>query len=311
LFYNSGVPNSTAFSRNCPLCEANSETPVLSKNGLRMVRCDSCGMRYLNPAPADMAQGSFYDTSGANYYLSPDKLGSDYSPVRFQRELRILRRVCQAGSILDVGCSTGGFLFQLHRQFPGQYRAVGADVSGPALDHAESKGIKVIRGNFLEHDFGAEKFDTVTFWAVLEHLPDPAAFLRRAGQILKPDGVCIALVPNYHSLATRLLGSRYRYIYEQHLNYFDQGTLERMVLKFFPRVEIISSHFNPLVIWRDYRSGGSPVENSERAALLKKTNQYKQSPALLPLKLGYGLAESALARLRLADNLVAIARAAN
>src|SRR5437879_9715184 len=161
-------------------------------------------MIYANPVPSEFVSGQYYDQTAAEYYLSPAKLESDYAPVRFERELRLFRKYCRAGAVMDVGCSSGAFLFQLRQQFPGCYDILGTDVSGPALDYAESRGIPVARGNFLEHDFGGREFDAITFWAVLEHLVDPAGFLRKASSLLKPSGLCFVLLHNMKSLAARL-----------------------------------------------------------------------------------------------------------
>ncbi len=265
-------------------------------------------MIYANPVPTEFASGEYYDRAGADYYLSPAKLESDYAAVRFERELRIFRKHCQGGAVLDVGCSSGAFLFQLNQGFPGCYQTLGTDVSGPSLDYAEKRGVAVVRGNFLEQNFGARKFDAVTFWAVLEHLVAPGQFLAKAGSVLKPEGLCFVLVPNMKSLAARLLGARYRYIYPQHLNYFTKATLTRLVEPRFSLVEVSSTHFNPFVVWQDWRSGGREISNQERAQLLQRTTSYKQNPLLWPVKALYGITEKALAALNLADNLAVVLR---
>ena len=64
-------------------------------------------MIYANPIPAAMASGAFYDAAGKDYYLSPAKLESDYAEVRFERELRLFRKHCPRGFVLDVGCDYG------------------------------------------------------------------------------------------------------------------------------------------------------------------------------------------------------------
>ncbi len=265
-------------------------------------------MIYASPAPAEFVSGQYYDRAGADYYLSPAKLESDYAPVRFERELRLFRRHCTAGAVLDVGCSSGAFLFQLNQRFPGCYQAVGTDVSGPALDYAEQRGVTVVRGDFLEQEFGEREFDAVTFWAVLEHLANPGAFLAKAWAVLKPEGLCFVLVPNMRSLAARLLGERYRYIYPQHLNYFTRATLARLVQPRFSVLELRSTHFNPIVLWQDWRGGAREVSNRERAQLLQRTTAYKQNPLLRPLKALYALTEDLLGALNLADNLTAVLR---
>src|SRR5207302_2082345 len=130
----------------------------------------------------------------------------------------------------------------------------------------------------------------------------------RAASLLKPDGLCFVLVPNMQSLAVGLLAFRYRYIYPQHLNYFTRQTLARLVNAQFSVIELRATHFNPIVIWQDWRSGGAEVSNRERGDLLKRTTAYKENPLLKPVKAVYKLAERALSALNLADNLAAVLR---
>jgi 2-polyprenyl-3-methyl-5-hydroxy-6-metoxy-1,4-benzoquinol methylase len=295
-------------SRDCPVCGRKEAEAYLQKGELRLARCRHCTMIYANPVPGEFASGEYYDRAGTDYYLSPAKLEGDYAAVRFERELQLFRKHCQGGAVLDVGCSSGAFLFQLKQRFPGCYEVLGTDVSGPPLDYAESRGVAVVRGNFLEQEFGGRKFDAVTFWAVLEHLAVPEAFLTKAWSVLKPDGLCIVLVPNMKSLAARVLGVRYRYLYPQHVNYFTKITLTKLVERRFSVMQFGCTHFNPIVIWQDWRGGGKEVSNRERAQLLQRTTAYKQSLLLRPVKAFYKLAERTLGALNLADNLVVVLR---
>ena len=295
--------------RSCPLCGAEGGQLRWTKGALRIVRCAECGMNFANPVAVEFATGAFYDRLGTPFYLSPDKLESDFAPVRFERELRWFRRWCAGGDVLDVGCSTGAFLHQLNLRFPGQYRALGTDVSGPALEHAASRGIEVLPENFLEHDFGERRFDAITFWAVLEHLVEPSQFLARAARLLRPGGHLFALVPNLDSLAIRLLGARYRYVMPDHVNYFDAASLRRLIEResSLNILALGSTHFNPVVIAQDFRRRDERVPDAERAQLLKRTTAWKQSPALRPVRWFYRGMESCLGALRLADNLILVA----
>ncbi len=300
------APNQVA--RLCPVCGSDQSEPRWQKGELRLVDCRACSMTYANPVPVEFASGAYYNQTGADYYLSPAKLESDYADVRFERELRLFRKHCKGGMVLDVGCSSGGFLFQLNRHFPGCYQVLGTDASGPPLDYAESRGIPIVRGSFLKQSFDGKKFDAITFWAVLEHLLEPKQFLEKAWTCLKPGGFCFVLVPNMESLAVRLLQSRYRYVYAQHLNYFTRTTLKKLLPAGFHVIEVRSTHFNPIVIWQDWRQRGREVSNNDRAELLKRTTGYKQNPLLKPLKTIYKTAEAGLGALTLADNLVAVLR---
>ena len=299
--------NDASIHRSCPVCAGSNSEPRWQKADLRIVRCGDCGMVYANPLPTGMASGEYYDTVGADYYLSPAKLQSDYAEVRFERELKLFREFCPRGAVLDVGCSSGAFLFQLKKRWPGDYEVLGTDVSGAPLDYAESRGVPVVHGNFLEQDFGGRKFDAVTLWAVAEHLAEPKRFLEKAQLLLVPGGVCFVLVPNLRSLAVRLLGVKYRYVYAQHLNYFTAQTLAGLGESCgFQVVATRCTHFNPVVIWQDWRGGGREVSNAERGALLKRTTAFKQKRWLKPAKILYGLTEKSLAVLGLADNLAIV-----
>ncbi len=294
--------------RNCPVCGAAKGLGWLEKGSLRLARCGACSMVYASPAPAEFACGRYYEQAGTEYYLLPAKLEGDYAAERFERELRLFRKHCRRGRVLDVGCSSGAFLFQLKGRFPADYDILGTDVSGAPLDYAESRGVPVVRGDFPAQDFGGRQFDAVTFWAVLEHLAEPRLFLERAWRALKPEGVCFVLVPNLGSLAMRLLGARYRYVYPQHLNYFSRGTLRRLVEERFEVVETRFTHFNPVVVWQDWRRAGAEVSNLERAALLKRTTGWKQRRWLKPARGLYRIAELGLGSLGLADNLAMVLR---
>lgn len=296
----------SSIHRSCPLCDTQHAVPYLQKKDLALVRCNNCGMIYANPVNTEMA-GEFYNELGTPFYLSPDKLESDYASVRFERELRLFQNFCPQGTVLDVGCSTGAFLFQLKSQ--GNYRVIGTDISKPALEYARNRRLEIIGDSFLEHDFGEMRFDAITFWAVMEHLLEPKKFLRKAAALLKPGGYCFILVPNMKSLAVRLLGAKYRYIFPQHVNYFTAKTLEQFSrVENFEIAERGSMHFNPIVIWEDFRSKGEFVPDEKRAALLKRTTAYKQNPVLKPVKFLYRVTEKVLGSLNLADNLFIVLR---
>src|SRR2546421_533442 len=195
-------------SRPCPLCDQRQAQKIWEKQSVTVVRCGGCSMAYADPVAEELKSGWFYEHR--SYYLSPEKLDSDYAPVRFQRELRLFRRWCASGRVLDVGCSTGAFLYQLKTRYAGIYQVLGIDTAGSALDYAESRGVPVCRQGFLEGKLDQERFHAVTFWAVLEHLVEPKKFLAKAAEVLEPGGDCFILTPDLRSLAVRLVGGKYR-----------------------------------------------------------------------------------------------------
>ena len=140
--------------RVCPVCGRGTAAPYLEKRGLRLVRCESCSMVYTNPVGREFASGEYYDREGAVYYLSAAKLQSDYAAVRFARELKLFREYCQGGAVLDVGCSTGAFLFQLNQQ-------ISAGIYGRW--HRRERSAAGLRGIKTDTD-NSRRFSNARFW---------------------------------------------------------------------------------------------------------------------------------------------------
>src|SRR4051812_37338960 len=94
--------------RPCPICSNSASTPWKQKGVLTIVACNSCGMKYVRDTsiiPAD-----YYEHEGDSFYVSQEKLKGDHNPERYRREVNFFTKHCPDGSVLDVGCSTGGFL---------------------------------------------------------------------------------------------------------------------------------------------------------------------------------------------------------
>lgn len=104
--------------------------------------------------------------------------------------------------VLDVGCNTG---YGTMRFVPVARLVVGVDVSPRAIEAArlrESDGRPefVLTSGFAL-PFSEAAFDLVTSFQVLEHVPDPTAFLRELARVTRPGGTVILATPN---AATRL-----------------------------------------------------------------------------------------------------------
>ena len=78
------------------------------------------------------------------------------------------------------------------------------------------------------------------------------------------------LVPNLRSLAVRCLGAKYRYVYAQHFELLFlrrwADSVNAPVLRWWHRF----MHFNPVVIWQDWRGRG--VTFPTPSAAIAQTN---------------------------------------
>jgi SAM-dependent methyltransferase len=94
------------------------------------------------------------------------------------------------GSLLDIGCGA-----QIYRDL------LPAEVTYHAIDTIDAKerfGYSMPDTHYFDgDDWGVEfdTFDTVLCTEVLEHIPDPAAFLARACHCLRPGGRLVLTVP--------------------------------------------------------------------------------------------------------------------
>jgi ubiquinone/menaquinone biosynthesis C-methylase UbiE len=125
-----------------------------------------------------------------------------------------LVREVRAERVLDVGCGTGHWL----RAVSALGCAVhGLDLSLGMLRRARSAGAaNLIRGSAADLPFRPETFDLVFCVNALHHFADPALFIRKARERLRPGGALAVVGMNPH-------GGRDRwYLYD----YFP-GTRER------------------------------------------------------------------------------------
>ncbi len=116
--------------------------------------------------------------------------------------------------LLDIGCG-GGLLSE-------PMARLGAEVTGidPAARnipvarlHAEQSGLAIDYRVATAEDLVAEgrRFDAVLNMEVVEHVPDPAAYIRACAQLLAPEGVMIASTVNRtaKSFALAIVGAEY------------------------------------------------------------------------------------------------------
>lgn len=103
----------------------------------------------------------------------------------------------EGARLLDVGCGTGFFL----EEAAGRYDVSGLDPSPQAVGFCRQRGLSGVREGGVESlaDL-APDFDAVTFFDVLEHLPDDLGALTLTRRVLRPGGRVVVSVPAYQWL---------------------------------------------------------------------------------------------------------------
>jgi 2-polyprenyl-6-hydroxyphenyl methylase/3-demethylubiquinone-9 3-methyltransferase len=116
--------------------------------------------------------------------------------------------------ILDVGCGVGLAAEALARH---GHDVLGIDVAGEAIEvartHAAGKGLALTYRSCLAEDLAVEgaRFPVIISLEVIEHVPDPAGFVRVLANLLEPGGLLVLSTLNRtpRSWVTAKLGAEY------------------------------------------------------------------------------------------------------
>jgi SAM-dependent methyltransferase len=109
------------------------------------------------------------------------------------------------GRILDVGCGKGLLLKRFVGRYP-SWGAFGIEQSRNALRMLAKNlpGTQVFEGLLQDEPFGSDRFELITANGVLEHVPNPLAFLTSCRGLLGDGGRLYIGVPNFATNPTDL-----------------------------------------------------------------------------------------------------------
>lgn len=150
--------------------------------------------------------------------------GEMSASTRWRSQRQAISRYKKAGTILDIGCSSGAFL----RTMKGEsWKLYGIEMESLTAEKARAAtGADIFVGDALDAPFPAGSFDVITCSDVLEHVYQPRQFLAKVLEWLKPGGIFYAGLPNIDSWEARMLGT-YWYGLElpRHLYHFSPRSL--------------------------------------------------------------------------------------
>lgn len=111
-------------------------------------------------------------------------------------KIKLVNHFCKnKGNILDIGAGTGDFLRIAKKN--------GWQISG--IEPSEIARENALKKEILLNETSEEilkqtiKFDCITLWHSLEHIPDLEKQLQFLNKIIKPDGTLIIAIPNFKS----------------------------------------------------------------------------------------------------------------
>jgi SAM-dependent methyltransferase len=194
----------------CPFCDSD-RFRVYERFGSELqytyVLCEECQLVYTSPRPR--YDDEFLNAAYSSYYHLSENLRLDehaavmHSSVSmFREEIDHLARFdTRRTAVLDVGSSVGTFLFAAKSRYA---EAVGIDVSPKMASFVERQlGVRVFVQQFETFQY-ERKFSLIHMSHVLEHVPNPNAWLEHARGLLEDDGILVLNVPNKFSIGARV-----------------------------------------------------------------------------------------------------------
>lgn len=222
----------------CPACEHTSYSPFLSckdytvsDETFNLVKCTRCGFLMTNPRPEEDQLPKYYQSEGyiSHTNKSLNLIDSVYRVARrftLQWKYNIVQKhsVQKPSSLLDFGCGTGDFLLECKNR--------GMTISGvePSLRARDDAGRKTGKEVTVSLNQVVGKFDVITLWHVLEHIPDPEGTLLELKHRLQEEGTLFVAVPNYRSKDARSYGAHWAgFDVPRHLWHFSKDTLDKLL----------------------------------------------------------------------------------
>jgi len=221
----------------CPVCKTTGlqkflccQDYTVSHETFEISHCPNCTLAITTPRPENSKLGEYYISEE---YISHSGKSSGGIGIlyRIARTFSLtwkrakIQRYKQVGKILDVGCGTGEFLQVMKNS---GWEVEGMEVSDTAREKAER-----LIGQKINPELNSiinNRFDIITAWHVVEHIPDLLPTIQKLKQLLKKDGTLFIAVPNYQSYDAQYYKEKWAgYDLPRHLWHFSKKSMEVML----------------------------------------------------------------------------------
>ena len=217
----------------CEVCSSTQFRPMFAKADHHFVRCADCGLERISPQPSPATLDAIY---GAHYYDAwglheHEDTVANLKRGTFRYVLGKLPVPAAATKLLDCGAATG-FLLDVAGDLG--YRPYGLELSefGAKAIAAKLGADRVFCGELDQARFadaGPGDFGVVTMCDYIEHVRDPRRTLELARKLLRPGGLLAITTPDAGSPSRRLLRTGWTHYKVEHLFYFNQQNLARLL----------------------------------------------------------------------------------
>lgn len=164
----------------------------------------------------------------------------------------------QSLTVLDIGCGTGDFLKKGKQK---GYQVVGVEPNEYARKLGQNKLLN-IKSNLSE--IKNMKFDVITMWHVLEHVPDYNQYLNEINERLNVNGILVIAVPNFKSFDAEFYGVHWAgWDVPRHLWHFSKKAISKIALLHkFKLIHIKPMYFDSFyvaLLSEEYKHGSKNI----------------------------------------------------
>jgi SAM-dependent methyltransferase len=218
------------------------------------------GFLETHPQPRPEALSNYYESEEYISHTDSTKglLAFLYQRVKgysLRKKVRLIESMNSAkkGSLLDIGAGTGEFLKVAREK---GWDITGVEPSEKARNFASSKNIELCESM---DELNGKKFDAVTLWHVLEHVPDLKNTIQKIESLVKKDGSLVIAVPNFNSFDAKYYKEFWAaYDVPRHLWHFSQDSMNRIFsseLKLEKTKPLIFDSFYVSLLSEKYKTG--------------------------------------------------------
>lgn len=210
----------------CIICGGGTFRPAGISSGYRIFKCTDCGFHFVYPTPPLSEIAAIYEKYSSNKLYAAK---AERKVLRAMKQIRRYRHLAPGKRFIDFGCNIGTAVEAATR--------LGLDAYGVDIDE-ESVGIaerEYPRGHYragspesLPADW--KDFDFAFMIEVIEHLPDPHAYVEAMKARLRPGALLYLTTPDAgHWRVPRDFVKWHEVFPPQHLHFFTRDAMRRIL----------------------------------------------------------------------------------
>ncbi|MDZ4381134.1 MAG: class I SAM-dependent methyltransferase [Parvibaculum sp.] len=211
---------------SCMICGGHAFRPAGVSSGYRIFRCMACGFHFVHPTPPLSEIAAIYEQYSSNTHYSAK---AERKVVRAMKQIRRYRRLAHGSRFIDFGCNIGTAVEAAHRL---GFEAYGVDIGDESIAIARKE---YPSGHYHEGPVESlpadwKDFDLAFMIEVIEHLPDPHAYVEAMKARLKPGALLYLTTPDAGHWSVPKDFTAWREVFPpQHLHYFTKDAMRRFL----------------------------------------------------------------------------------